>query len=177
MRINVGTKNPTKIDAVKETIADYDFLAGAEVVALEVESGIAEQPMTLKETIQGAINRAKNSFKNCDYSIGLESGMFKVPHTKTGYMDLGVCAIYDSKQIHLGFSSAFEYPPKVMELVHKKGMNISEATLSLGLTKQEYVGHAEGTIGIVSKGKINRKEYTKQSIVTALIHLQNPDLY
>jgi len=56
-------------------------------------------------------------------------------------------------------------------------MKINDASREVGLTDHEYVGHAEGTIGIVTKGKLNRKEYTKQSLVTALIHLQNPDLY
>lgn len=177
MFINVGTKNPAKIEAVQEIIKDYDFLKDATVVGVEVESGISEQPFTLEETIQGAMNRAKNAFNNCDYSFGLESGIFPVPQTKTGYMDVGVCAIYDGREFHLGLSSCFEYPKKITELVLKDGLNISDASRQTGLTEHEYVGYAEGTIGILTKGRLDRKGYTKQAIATALIHLENPELY
>ncbi len=177
MTINVGTKNPAKIEAVREIIKDYDFLKSATVAGVEVESGISEQPLSLEETVQGAKTRAKNAFKNCDYSFGLESGMFPVPYSKTGYMDTGVCAIYDGKEYHLGLSSCFEYPKKITQLVLREGLNISEATRQTGLTNHEYVGYAEGTIGILTKGRVTRKDYTKQSVAMALIHLENPDLY
>lgn len=177
MKIIVGSKNPAKIAAVQEIIQDYDLLKGAEVIGLEVESGISEQPLTLEETIRGAMNRAKAAWHDCDYSFGLESGMFPVPYTKSGYMDTGVCAIYDGQQYHLGLSSPYEYPKRVTQLVLEQGMNISQATRAIGLTEHEYVGHAEGTVGIITKGRVTRKDYTKQAIATALIHLENPDLY
>ena len=72
------------------------------------------------------MNRAKNSFDDCDLSIGLESGLLEVPHSKTGMMNILVCAIFDGKKIHLGVSSAFEYPIKVTELL-KKGIKGREA--------------------------------------------------
>lgn len=177
MTINVGTKNPAKIEAVQEIIQDYDFLKDAKVVSVEVDSGISAQPLTLEETIRGAMNRAKNAFRDCDYSFGLESGLFPVPYTKSGYMDTGVCAIYDGRQYHLGLSAPYEYPKKVTQLVVEQGMNISQASRTVGLTEHEYIGHAEGTVGIITKGRVTRKDYTKQAILTALIHLENPDLY
>jgi len=177
MIINVGTKNPAKIEAVWEIIKDYDFLKDAAVKGVAVASGISEQPLVLEETLQGAMNRAKNAWHDCDLSFGLESGMFPVAHTKTGFMDVGVCAIYDGRQYHLGFSSCFEYPKEVTKLVLQAGLNISDASRQTGLTEHEYIGHAEGTIGILTKGRVTRKDYTKQSIAMALIHLENPDLY
>ena len=177
MIIKVGSKNPAKIEAVTEIIQDYDLLKGATVVGVEVESGIVEQPLTLEETIQGAMNRAKNAFQDCAYSFGLESGLFPVPHTKSGYMDTGVCAIYDGQQFHLGLSSPFEYPKEITRLVVAEGKNVSAAAKITKLTDHPYVGHAQGMIGIVTKGRVTRKDYTKQAIVTALIHLENPDLY
>lgn len=177
MRIGIGTKNPAKVDAVKETISDYNFFATAKVVAVDVDSGISEQPLTLEETVQGAVNRATNALQNCDFGIGLESGMFKVPMTKSGYTDICVCAIFDGERYHLGMSSAFEYPIKLTELVLKEGINISEAAKRMQLTDHPYVGHAQGMIGILTRGRLDRKAYTKQTVITALIHLENPELY
>ena len=110
--INIGTKNPQKIDAVKEVLIEYPDFKDSKINGIAADSKVSEQPKSMDETITGAINRAKNCFLNCDYSIGLESGLMKVPYTKTGYMDFTACAIYDGNKIHLGFSSAFEYPIK-----------------------------------------------------------------
>ena len=66
MKINVGSTNQIKVDAVKEKILEYDFLKNAEITGIEVSSEVSDQPKTLEETIQGAMNRAKNSFQNCD---------------------------------------------------------------------------------------------------------------
>jgi len=177
MIINIGTANEAKVEAVKETISDYDILKDAKIVSLEVSSGVEDQPKTIEETIKGAKNRAKNAFKNCNYSIGLESGLMIVPETKTGYMDVCVCAIYDGKEFHLGFSSAFEYPKEAVRLVFEEGLDITQAFNKLKLTDNPRLGAAGGAIGILTKGRMKRKEYTKQAITTALIHLENPKLF
>ena len=40
MRINVGSKNEAKINAVKETIKLYNFLLNSDVVGVEVSSNV-----------------------------------------------------------------------------------------------------------------------------------------
>jgi inosine/xanthosine triphosphatase len=177
MKINVASKNPVKIESVKELVEDYEFLKGAEVKGIEVNSGVDKQPKTLDETIQGAINRAKGAFNDCKYSIGIESGLMAVPQTKSGKMDFCACAIWDGKQIHLGLSCAFEFPPKVTRMVHELGIDINEAFYREGLTKDRKIGSSVGAISLLTKGRVSRKEYTKQSIRMALIHLDNPKLY
>lgn len=109
MRIHVGSQNKVKISAVSEAIRDYEFLSDAEVSSLDVESEVSEQPKSIDETIRGAMNRARNAFQNCDYSFGLEDGLMRVPHTKTDYMNVCACAMYDGQNYHIGLSSAFEY--------------------------------------------------------------------
>jgi inosine/xanthosine triphosphatase len=172
MKINVGSANQIKVDAVKEKILEYDFLKDAQVIGLEADSEISDQPKTLDETIKGAMNRAKNSFKDCNLSFGLESGIRPVPYTKTGYMDVCACAIFDGKQYYLGLSSSFEYPQKIIDLVIKKGLNVSQAFHEAGFTENTYIGYAEGAIGYLTKGRLVRKEYTKQSITAALIEVE-----
>ncbi|MCK5594190.1 MAG: DUF84 family protein, partial [Candidatus Aenigmarchaeota archaeon] len=65
MRLNIGSKNIVKIEALKETIKDYDFLSDTEIIPKEVNSDVSDQPMTIDETVDGAINRAKASYSNC----------------------------------------------------------------------------------------------------------------
>jgi inosine/xanthosine triphosphatase len=171
MKIIVASKNPIKVDAVKEILRDYSHLKDAEVSALEVSSGVDDQPKSLEETVQGAINRARGAFKQCDLSFGLESGLMHVPNTKTGFMDVCVCAIFDGNEFHLGLSSAWEAPKAVSDFMLNDGLDMNQAAFKAGLTTDPQVGSAQGLVGIVTKGRLTRKEYTKEAIRTALIHI------
>ncbi len=175
MIINIGSKNLIKVEAVREILKEYSRLKTAEIIATESPSEVSNQPKSLEETIKGAMSRAKNSFNNCAYSFGVESGLMAVPHTKTGYMDVCVCAIFDGKEYHLGLSSAWEAPQKVADYMLKEGLDMNDAAHKAGLTKNPKVGSAEGLVGIMTKGRLTRKEYTKEAIRTALIHIDTED--
>lgn len=167
----IGSQNKVKLEAVREILEEYPALAG-EVVGVEVPSGVPDQPLSLEETVRGAMNRARDAYRDCDYGIGIESGIMQVPATKSGYMDICACAIYDGREFHLGLSSAWEFPdPKVMDLLSREGLTMEQAAVRAGLTENAKVGSAEGVISILTKGRLNRKEYTKQALRTALIHL------
>ncbi|NOQ55881.1 MAG: inosine/xanthosine triphosphatase [Nanohaloarchaea archaeon] len=177
MILNIGSKNIVKIEALKETINDYKFLSDAKIITKDINSDVSEQPMTIDETVDGAINRAKASYGDCDYSIGIESGFMKVKNAKTGYMEVTVCAIHDGTDTSLGFSSCFECPPKVMKNILDKDQDLTQACNSVGLTADPKLGQAQGMIGILTKGRVKRKDYTKQAITMALIQLDNRELY
>ncbi len=177
MKINVGSQNNVKVSAVREAIRDYDFLSNTDVSGLNVSSEISEQPKSVDETIRGAINRSRNAFQNCNFSFGLEDGLMRVPNTKTNYMNVCACAIYDGQNYHIGLSSAFEYPHDVTKLVFEEGLDINQAFHRVGLTKNPKVGSSEGAIGILTHGRLLRKEYTKQAITMALIHVENSKKY
>ena len=176
MKIKVGTKNKAKLEAVSEILKDYEHLKDSLIESVEVFSGVSEQPRSLEEIMNGAVNRAKNSFGDCTYSIGLESGLMNVPLSKSGYMDLCACAVYDGKKCHFGLSSAWEFPdPTVMNLIIEKGLDMAQAINKVGMTKNPKIGSEEGAIGILTKGRLTRKEYTKQALRMALIHLETFD--
>jgi inosine/xanthosine triphosphatase len=177
MKINVGSGNEIKIKAVREAISDYGFLSGAKVFPMEVSSEVSVQPKSIEEIIRGAKNRALNAFSDCDYSFGIESGLMQVPHTKTGYMNVCACAVYGGREYFIGLSSAFEYPPGITKLVLENEFDISRAFHLSGLTKNPKIGSAEGSIGVLTKDRIMRKEYIKQAVVMALIPMENKELY
>ncbi len=176
MKINIGSKNKAKITAVAEIVREYPHLKQAEINGIEVDSGVSAQPKSLDETIRGAMQRAKGAFTECDYGIGLESGLMQVPYSKGGYMDVCACAIYDGKEYHLGLSSAWEFPDvSVTKLMIDDGLDMSQAINKAGLTKDQNIGSEAGAIGILTKGRVDRKEYTKQALRMALIHLEQFD--
>ena len=101
MKINVGSSNEVKVEAVKEVIKDYPILLNAEVNGVAVEPGVSKQPKSLDEIVQGAKNRATNAFYDCSYSFGIESGLIELSDR---YMDGAVCAVYDGRDYYLGLS-------------------------------------------------------------------------
>ncbi|MFA5878463.1 MAG: inosine/xanthosine triphosphatase [Candidatus Staskawiczbacteria bacterium] len=172
-KIKIASQNPVKVEALEEIICDYSYLKDAEVVAVDVSSEVSNQPKSLEETVKGAMARSRNAYGGCDYSFGIESGLMAVPYTKSGYMDVCVCAIFDGNEYHIGLSSAWEAPRQVMQHIINGGLDMNQAAFKAGFTKNQQVGSAEGLVGIMTKGRLTRKEYTKEAIRTALIHLED----
>lgn len=179
MRINVGSKNQTKVKAVQDTIKLYPTLfKNPEIVGIDVNVPLFGHPKNIKETIQGAIGRAKNAYTNCTYSFGLEGGLMEVPFSKTGFMEIGACAIYDGHNIHLGLSPAYEWPTKVTDLIVSGKADASQAFKKLEYTQHEKLGAQEGgIIGYLTEGRLTREDFTKYSIIMALIHLEKPEFF
>ena len=172
MKIKVGSTNEVKIGAVREALALYSGFANAEVLGVAAASLVSDQPKSLEETMQGAMNRAKGAFADCEYSFGIESGLMRVPNTKTGFMDFTVCAVYDGADFYFGLSPAIEVPAHVMRFVTEEGMNLNEAFFKAGLTDNPTLGNAEGMLGLLTRGRVTRKDYTKQAIIMAMVHLE-----
>ena len=176
MKIGVGSKNRTKVNAVSELLKNYP-LVFKDIEVNEIDINIEEfgHPKNIKETVEGAINRAKQAYINNDFGFGIEGGLMEVPYTKSGYMEVAVCAIFDGKKIHLGLSQACEWPKKVIDGILNEGMDGSQAIKEYGLTNHEKIGEHGGMAEILTKGRMNRTDFNKSAIAMALIHLENPE--
>jgi inosine/xanthosine triphosphatase len=167
--IHVASLNKNKINAVCEVFPSYL------VEGMECRSGVREQPLSLDETIEGAVFRAKSIFGDCEYSVGIEDGIAPVPSTHSGYMNFCCCAVYDGERVFLGLGPAFEYPPQCTKRVIDEGITISEAFLPV--SNKPEIGYEEGIIGWLTRGKINRKDYTKIAVEMAKVQMDNVELY
>ena len=174
MIITVGSGNPVKIEAVREVLEDYDLFRGAEIKAIKVSSDVSAQPWDLEETIQGAKNRARAAFQDCDFSVGLESGLLPLPDGRL--MNHTACALYTSGRYFLGFSPAFEIPSPLVPFLNQ-GREVNEAARASGLTDHPRVGYEGGIISIITEGRVSRKNYIKPAIQMALAGLQHPGWY
>ncbi len=168
-RIIVASMNLNKINAVKEVFPSHQVFGTA------CPSGVGEQPMSLEEIIKGAINRAKGVFGDCEYSVGIEDGISRVPQTTSGYMNFCCCAVFDGRRIYLGLGPAFEYPPECTKKVIEERITVSEAFAPVSDNPE--IGYEEGIIGWLTRGRINRRDYTKQAVEMAKIQIDNPELY
>jgi len=160
------------MQSTREVLAMYPKFADAELVGVEVDSGVGEQPMNLDATIQGAINRAKQAFVDCDFAIGIEGGAIQVPQSTSGTVKVDVCAVYDGKKIALGFSPAFSLPEDLHHLLMEKGLDLSEAARVAGYTDHPKIGTAGGVVGILTEGRITRIDFCKDALIMALIHFK-----
>ena len=172
MKIHVGSENPVKIDAVREAFLLYDLFKDADIEGVGTDSGVAEQPTSLKETVLGAQNRARNAFLDCDWSVGIESGLVEVPHTQSGYLDLTAIALYDGKNFHMGLSPAIELPKRVVDKIIDEKKDANTAFNEMGFTENKQIGRSEGFVGLLTGGRSNRKEYMKQGVIMAMAHVE-----
>ena len=177
MKIGVGSKNKTKVNAVTELLKDYPLFEGAEVEGVEVQIEEFGHPKSIEETVKGAVDRAKQAQAGRKYGFGIESGLLAVPQTKSGYMEIAVCAIYDGREIHMGLSQGCEWPKKVIHSILHEGLDGSQAMKVHGFSNHQKMGEHEGLVGIMTKGRTNRTEYNKNAIMMALMHLENPEHY
>ncbi len=179
MKLFVGSKNINKVSAVRETALLYpDLFPDADVLGVPIELEEFGHPKSLSQVVEGAVDRAKRSFGECQYSFGLEGGLMQVPHTKSGFMEVNACALFDGKQVCLGLGPACEWPLAMTELVLSGKADGSQAFKQLGLTHHEKIGNVPGgIIGILTKGIMTREDFIKYSIVMAVMQLQNQELY
>lgn len=179
MIIHVGSRNNIKIKATEDAVALYPKLfPEPKIIGISVNMPVFDHPKGMKETIEGAQKRAREVFKDCEFSFGLEGGLMEVPYTETGYMEVSVCAVYNGKKTFFGFSPAFEWPKKVMDLILHKDMNANQAFKQLGITKHEKLGSIDGGgVGLLTDNRITRGDSIKYSIIMALTQLNKPEIY
>ncbi len=161
IRVAVGSTNRVKVEAVREVMES--IYGSVRVYAVDAKSGVPDQPFE-SETHRGAVNRAKEALGDRDLSVGIEAGVFELYGE---LMDIQHCAIIDQKgRITVGMGSGFAYPKDIADLV-RGGLTVGQAVDKI--YEKNAVGHSEGAIGLLSKGIMDRKELTKQSILAAMI--------
>ncbi|MCL1979271.1 MAG: inosine/xanthosine triphosphatase [Methanomassiliicoccaceae archaeon] len=160
-RIGVGSTNRVKVEAVR-TVMERIF-GSVIIIPVEAESGVPPQPMEL-ETRTGAINRAVAALGGNDLSVGIEAGIFP---TDDGFYDFQYCAVLDREgRMTIGIGPGFRYPDEVSALV-SDGMTVGEAMHKL--YGDPDIGKKQGAVGMLSKGLLDRKSLTEQSVISAMI--------
>lgn len=150
MKIAVGTTNPAKIQAIKNV-----FIGSAYIIPCKVPSDVSEQPFSDEETVQGAINRAKNAIDetNADIGIGLEGGVTETPF---GLMlcNWGALVSRDAIEQPIIAGGARMVLPEAISQRLRNGEELGPVMDDF--CHQENVRSHEGAIGVFSNGQINR---------------------
>lgn len=149
MKIAVGSSNPSKVEAVR-TIFNKD-----ELVTLNVDSGVSEQPFSDEETIEGAVNRAKNCLNESDaeFSIGLEGG---VVDTKHGMFVCNWGALVTRKnEVFIAGGARVLLPESIAKRL-RAGEELGPVMDDF--TQSHNIRIKEGAIGIFTNNRVTRAE-------------------
>lgn len=161
MDIIVGSANHVKIEAVR-TVMERIY-GSVRVSGIDVDSGVPPQPFE-EQTRQGAMNRAKAALGDHDIAVGIEAGVFE---KVDGLYDFQYCAILDRDGVFtIGTGMGFKYPDSISKLV-RSGSTVGDAVRTVyGDTD---IGKKQGAIGLLSRGLIDRKGLTEQSVTAAMV--------
>lgn len=172
MKVAVGSQNPVKIEAAKN--AFEKVFGRCEVVGASVPSGVADMPLSFKEAIKGAKNRAKLAIGElgADFGVGLEGGF---EETVAGTFLCGVVAVVDKKgRWGFGKGSGILMPQKIVAKV-KKGKELG--VVMDELTGQENIKQHEGTTGYLTKNLVPRAQGFENTVIYALSRFIRPELF
>lgn len=151
MKIAIGSNNPAKVKAVENCFMNESD----SVAAVDVPSGVSEQPFSDEETIAGAINRAKAALLAADaeMGIGLEGGVVQTPYGLF-LCNWGALAVEGEEPIIAG-GARIKLPSEVAERL----LNGEElGPVMDDYTKQNNVRHKEGAIGVFTKDAVSRSQ-------------------
>lgn len=171
--VAVGSHNPVKVAAVRSALATAGI--DAEVVGIQVPSGVAEQPLSLAETERGATERAHNARAALDaeWGVGMEGGVW-FDGEGNGWLSNVVVIVTADGRVSRIHGGQVLLPPAVATRVR--------AGEELGPVMDELTGVANskqklGAVGFLTGGVVRREDSFRDEVGRALAPLLHPELY
>ena len=172
LTVLIGSKNPTKINAVKNALKRVFYDRAISVLGYNVESGVPDQPIGYEETKSGAENRIKNlKHRDADFYIGIEGGCVYVE--KKLFAFAWVLAEDRFGYVGCGKTSMFQLPKKIQKLIDK-GVELGEADDLV--FKRSESKKKNGAVGILTNNLIDRTKYYEEAVILSLIPFINKKL-
>jgi inosine/xanthosine triphosphatase len=158
MRVAVGSRNPVKVEAVDRA------LPTATVSSVPVESGVADQPYGLAETVAGAETRAERALTGYDLGVGLEGGVARLPDLDGLWLVMWAAAT-DGTRWGRGGGPSLRLPNRIAARV--------DAGEELGPVMDDVLGEADvarnqGAAGALTGGSLNRAGALRAAVAGAL---------
>lgn len=147
VNIRIGSKNPTKINAVKEVFPE------ASIFSKDVPSKVSAQPFSDGETRAGAIHRAEQCATKNTIGIGLEGGVMYIE--KELYLCNWGALISPEGQVYTASGARILLPKEIDDSL-KTGKELGD--IMDNYAKRKGVRHKEGAIGIFTNDLVSRSE-------------------
>lgn len=172
-RIIIASKNPVKIQAALQGFQQMFPQTEFSAEGISVPSGVADQPMTSDETLQGARNRAEAArqvLPDADYWVGIEGGVDETAH---GMEVFAWVVVMDGKRTGESKTGTFFLPDEIVTLI-RQGVELGDADDRVFGRENSKQGN--GAVGILTGDIIHRTGYYVHAVVLALIPFKNTTL-
>lgn len=162
-RVVVGSTNPVKVGATERALAD---LFEADVVGLDVASGVPEQPRGRGETVTGAENRAARALEadsGAAYGVGIEGGVASLDEQPGLYLVMWA-AVGDGERIERGGGPVFRLPESIAERVRageELGPVLDDVLDTEGLSERA------GAAGVLTGHAVDRESALAHAVAGA----------
>jgi len=171
LKVVVASRNPVKLGAAREAFATLMPDATLEMIPVDADSGVSDQPTSDEETRLGARNRVQNVAQqqpDADYWVGLEGGTHVFDEQLSAFAWMAVQGrdgdISDAR------SATLPLPPAVKELVDA-GIELGEANDRVFSTVNSKQGG--GAYGLLTDGLYTREGIYSQTLILALTPFVN----
>jgi inosine/xanthosine triphosphatase len=172
--ILIASANPVKGAA---TLQGFQAMFPGEeftLIPASVDLGLPRQPITDRETLEGATLRARDvqqRFPQADFWVGIEGG---VADGQAGMSAFAWAVILSPTGTGRGRSGEFFLPNILADLV-RQGMELGEADDRV--FERHNSKQTNGAIALLTGDVIDRTALYVPAVVFALIPFKNPDLY
>ena len=172
MKVVVASRNPVKLGAAAEAFEAQFPDEVIDIVAVEVDSGAGDQPMSDAATRDGARTRAGNAaalIPDADFWVGMEGGAEILDGQLVAFAWMVVRGA--DGRVGEARSATLPLPPAVRDLV-TGGMELGAANDRIFATVNSK--QAGGAFGLLTDGRLTRENVYQQTLVIALVPLMHP---
>jgi non-canonical (house-cleaning) NTP pyrophosphatase len=176
--VAVGSLRTPKLRAVSAALDScvpfFEPGAHFEIVGFEVASGVRSTPLSTRDTMLGAQNRAKSlrtiaqeAGKPCQFFIGLEGGLEtrEMDGTRHVFLESWAYVLDLAGNGHFGQSGAIGLPDELARQVIDQGIDLSEAIDAFA--GREGIRNGLGAWGILTCGLITREDAFRIATINA----------
>jgi inosine/xanthosine triphosphatase len=161
MDVAVGSANPVKRRAVERALADRV----ATVAAVDVDSGVSEQPRSREETIRGADTRARRALSesDADLGVGIEGGVGTI-EAVDGLFLLMWASVTDGQRLERSGGPSIRLPESIADRIRageELGPVLDDVLDTSGVAREQ------GAAGILTDGIVDRESSLVHAVAGA----------
>jgi inosine/xanthosine triphosphatase len=186
--IAVGSTRLPKLNAVREAVASCALLldpsACFDVLGYEVQSGVADTPVSRTELMRGARQRAEALIaalsaapsQPSDFFIGVEGGLDVIdePNSRRVFLE-SWAYVTNGRTGHFGCSGSIELPEALAAEVLDHGTDLSVAIDSFAGAVG--IRDGKGAWGVLSSNLISRQDSFRLAVIAAFAPFYNSRMY
>lgn len=174
MQIVIASTNPVKVNAVKTAFSQLFPDRTLQFHAMSSQSGVAEQPMSMAETEQGAFNRVQfcqQQLPNADFYLAIEAGIERFDY---GAATCAYVVISDKVRFAVGRSAELPIPDCVYKQLSPE---MELGTVMDQLFQTENIKQKGGAMSLLTNGNASRESVYVQAVILAMAPFLHTELF